>query len=84
MSVPSKDTFHRELRELILNITPLEPNELTLDTPLIGHLDSLNIVEILVFIEEYLGYDIQGKITRDDIGSMASLTQFIHQSSHFG
>ncbi|VGO12046.1 hypothetical protein PDESU_00595 [Pontiella desulfatans] len=75
------EKIETELRERIAGILSLETDGLDMEAPLhtLG-LDSMRMVEILVFIETHYGIDLmKSGMQREDIASIAALARSIER-----
>jgi len=79
-AVKSAEVIRRELRDLIiLQLVPLEEDELSDETPLVDEiLDSLGIAELAVFVEDQLGRPLEDREeTRATFATISSVVEFI-------
>ena len=78
--VTSADEIRRELRDLIiLQLVPREEDELSDDAQLVDDvLDSLEISEIAIFIEDRIGRPLnESEETRTTFATISSIVEFI-------
>lgn len=72
-------TIEQRLRELVLDITGLDPEELTNDSELSGDIDSLGVAEVVVELSSITGREITPLDLRGDdirtISAMAAWTR---------
>jgi acyl carrier protein len=79
-AVKSAEVVRRELRDLIiLQLVPLEEDELRDETPLVDEiLDSLGIAELAVFVEDQIGRPLEDwEETRATFATINSVVEFI-------
>ena len=75
------ETIQRELAEHIAGILSVTPDAVDVEAPLhsLG-LDSMRMVEIIVFIETHYGIDLMGSaLKRDEVASIAALARTVEK-----
>lgn len=74
--------FADELRRFIAELSHADPAELLEDLPLFvrGYLDSLNLVDVVTFVERRCGVRVPaGDLTLDHFGSLRSIAAYVER-----
>lgn len=78
------ETIQKELAEQIAGILSVEPATINVEAPLhtLG-LDSMRMVEIIVFIETRYGVDLMGSgLKREEVASIAALARTVERKQN--
>jgi len=78
------ETIQRELTQQIAGILSVEPATVDIEAPLhtLG-LDSMRMVEIIVFIETRYGVDLMGSgLKREEVASIAALARTVERKQN--
>lgn len=78
------ETIQRELTEQIAGILSVEPATVDIEAPLhtLG-LDSMRMVEIIVFVETRYGVDLMGSgLKQEEVASIAALARTVEQKQN--
>ena len=73
------DSIQNELTKQVAGILSVEPNPVDVEAPLhtLG-LDSMRMVEIIVFVETHYGVDLMGSgLKREEVASIAALARTV-------
>ena len=74
--------FTDELRRFIAELSLADPDELTDDLPLFttGVLDSLNMVDVVEFVERRAGIRMAaGDLSLDNLGSLRAIVAYVER-----
>ena len=74
--------FTDELRRFIAELSLADPDELTDDLPLFttGVLDSLNMVDVVAFVERRTGLRVgAGDLSLDNFGSLRAIVAYVER-----
>lgn len=78
------ETIQKELTQQIAGILSVEPSAVDIEAPLhtLG-LDSMRMVEIIVFIETRYGVDLMGSgLKREEVASIAALARTVERKQN--
>jgi len=74
------DDFTRDLRDFVAELARLDPADVALDGPLFGSgiIDSLNLLELVAFVEKRRGIHVSaGDLTLDNWNTLQSIESFV-------